>query len=171
MTVRTAIRSRGAAALIGAMLLLPLALAGCSTNAGDDAGSESTTTSARAASWGACMRDAGFQIEDPTDEQLSSGVERIPADADRSAFERASSTCRGDSAETDSAAAPSQAEKDQYIQDALDFAQCMRDNGVDDFPDPATPGLIDLQSGKDSPAFQEASETCKSTVLKGWGGL
>jgi hypothetical protein len=51
---------------------------------------------------------------------------------------------------------------------ALKFAQCMRDNGVPDFPDPATPRdpLIDTSkmrdgvSARDIPELKGAQEAC-----------
>ena len=48
-------------------------------------------------------------------------------------------------------------------EDLLAFAQCMRDNGVPDFPDPSTGGGVDI-SGLDpnTPQFQAALETCSS---------
>ena len=56
------------------------------------------------------------------------------------------------------------------------FSQCMRANGIADFPDPTGGGLA-LQSGSSSdlnpnnPTFQSASKTCaKKTGLQGLGG-
>ena len=50
--------------------------------------------------------------------------------------------------------------------DALKFSQCMRKNGVADFPDPGSGGRIDIGGGSSSdlnrnnPAFQTASKAC-----------
>ncbi len=53
--------------------------------------------------------------------------------------------------------------------DILEFAQCMRDHGVD-FPDPSQ-GAVDV-SGLDpnSPQFQSALETCASETGVSLGG-
>lgn len=154
------------AALGGLLLLAPLALAGCSSAGSSTPSASETSTSIRAASWGTCMRSAGFDVQDPSDEEFGSGVERVPADVDRAAFESASKSCRG----ADSGG-PSAADKAGYEQDAQDFSQCMRDNGVDDFPDPEQPGVIKFDQGNTSPTYTKAEATCKATVLKGWGGL
>jgi hypothetical protein len=62
---------------------------------------------------------------------------------------------------------------------ALKFAQCMRDNGVPDFPDPTPNGpLIDTSripsaAGKDPhsiPGFQAAMDTC-TAIYSGELGL
>lgn len=157
-------------ALLGTMvglLLVPLSLTGCSGHDGEDSASGGGGgSSAAAAKWGACMRDKGFTVEDPSDEQFSTGVEMVPADVDRAAFGTASKGCRGD--------APSGASADDkagWVQDAEDFSQCMRDNGVADFPDPEEPGSISWDDEDTSPTYVAAVAECKSTVLKGWGGL
>jgi hypothetical protein len=56
------------------------------------------------------------------------------------------------------------------------FSQCMRANGVSDFPDPSGGGLsIQIHPGSDldprNPAFQEASKLCaKKTGVPGLAG-
>jgi hypothetical protein len=49
-------------------------------------------------------------------------------------------------------------------QQLLAFAQCMRSNGVPDFPDPSANGAVSLPSGVDtsSPQFQSALQTCEA---------
>jgi hypothetical protein len=44
---------------------------------------------------------------------------------------------------------------------ALEFAQCMRSNGVPNFPDPGQHGIISVPIGAaQSPAFQSAQKAC-----------
>ncbi len=48
---------------------------------------------------------------------------------------------------------------------ALEYATCMRSNGVPNFPDPNGQGLLLIQVGNieaGSPAFQKAEAACKS---------
>jgi hypothetical protein len=61
----------------------------------------------------------------------------------------------------------------------LEFAQCMRDNGVKDFPDPARDGpLIDTTripsaAGRGAlsiPGFQAAMEKCRDALAGALGG-
>jgi hypothetical protein len=58
----------------------------------------------------------------------------------------------------------------------LKYSECMRANGVPDFPDPTANGIqIPVQSGTDldpkNPAFQSASKLCsKETGVPGFGG-
>jgi hypothetical protein len=76
-------------------------------------------------------------------------------------------------ADNDTTAGAGEAEAPQSSADAaLEFAQCMRDQGVEDFPDPEigddgtvglTPGGVDL----DDPEVQAAQEECQSILDQG----
>lgn len=56
------------------------------------------------------------------------------------------------------------------------FSQCMRANGIADFPDPSGSGLqLQASAGSDldpnNPTFKNASKTCaKKTGVQGFGG-
>lgn len=70
----------------------------------------------------------------------------------------ASSSSNGSPAPSASAAEPGEG--------MLAYSQCMRDNGVPDFPDPVNGG-IQLDGDKvdmDSPAFKAAEQSCKSLL-------
>lgn len=67
----------------------------------------------------------------------------------------------------------------QQMQAALKFAQCMRDHGVKDFPDPrATGPLIDTgripslagKSPRSDPEFQAAIQKCRDVMAGALGG-
>jgi hypothetical protein len=72
---------------------------------------------------------------------------------------------------------PSSAQSQQYIEQVIVYAQCMRSHGVLDFPDPTSGGDLELnwRPGSDldpnSPIFLRANRTC--TKLHGAlpGGL
>jgi hypothetical protein len=76
-------------------------------------------------------------------------------------------------ADDDTTAEAGEAEEPQSGADlALEFAQCMRDHGVEDFPDPEigdegsvqlSPGGVDL----DDPEVQAAQEECQSILDQG----
>jgi hypothetical protein len=117
-----------------------------------------------------CMRDNGVsQFPDPD----ASGAITIDAvangtsvDPNSATFQQALNACR----DLEPAGFMGQKRSAQQQQAALKFAQCMRDNGVRDFPDPAPDGpLIDTTripslAGKDprsDPAFNTASQKCR----------
>jgi hypothetical protein len=55
-------------------------------------------------------------------------------------------------------------------QAGLKLAQCMRDNGVEDFPDPTENGpLINVEGARSIPGFQAAAEKARC-LLRGAGG-
>jgi hypothetical protein len=61
---------------------------------------------------------------------------------------------------------------------ALEFAQCMRDKGVREFPDPDASGTFTIETivngtslDTDSPAFQRAITACKDLEPAGFTGL
>jgi hypothetical protein len=52
----------------------------------------------------------------------------------------------------------------------VNFAHCMRENGVPDFPDPSSEGrfnLRDISSGPDDPRLEAAMATCRDQVGQG----
>jgi hypothetical protein len=64
------------------------------------------------------------------------------------------------------------------MRERLEFAQCMRDNGVKDFPDPTRDGpLIDTtripsaaeRGALDIPGFQAAMEKCRDVLAEAVG--
>ena len=56
---------------------------------------------------------------------------------------------------------PSEADRKKRNADGLEFAQCMRDNGVEDFPDPKNGMMRMNESIADDPDFQKAQEACQ----------
>ncbi|MEC9246450.1 MAG: hypothetical protein VYB05_16940 [Pseudomonadota bacterium] len=54
----------------------------------------------------------------------------------------------------------------------LGFAQCVRDEGIADFPDPSSEGQFDFATITDSPELKSAMETCRQAkgVIAGFGG-
>src|SRR5262249_40942797 len=60
----------------------------------------------------------------------------------------------------------------QMQEQLLAFCQCMRDNGVPDFPDPVGPGrlLVPRTIDTQSPQFEQARQTCQDELRgSGWG--
>ncbi|WP_436497983.1 hypothetical protein [Actinokineospora sp. HUAS TT18] len=158
--------------------LLALALAGC--GAADDGGdgvasaggpgSTTTTPSAKSgpgdqAKFAQCMRDHGVDMPDP--EETGAGGKgvriRIPDGTDKSKVDAAMTECKSF---LPNGGEPPKLDAEQQEQ-LRKMSQCMRENGVPDFPDPDPNGGIRIEvrpgSGMDpeDPKFQEAQEKCQ----------
>jgi hypothetical protein len=151
--------------------LLVIIVAGCSNGAADTgAGSGGNNTSAahdQAVKFAECMRQNGVSgFPDPG----ASGAFTIDAIANGSsldvsspAFRQAMSACK--TLEPPGFTGATRSPEQQKA--ALQFAQCVRDNGVSDFPDPAPDGpIIDTSrmpgapSAHSIPGFQAALQKC-----------
>jgi hypothetical protein len=120
---------------------IALMIAGCS-NAPAGSGATSDGGNANAAHeqailFAECMRDNGvsdFPDPDPsgtlTIETVANGTS---IDTDSASFQRAITACK----DLEPAGFTGFARTPEQQQAALEFAQCIRDNGVRDFPDPA----------------------------------
>ena len=183
-------RHPGVALLLMALMLTPF-LAACGNSGDDDPGvatlDDSGTDSddesddpdstadegdfeEQALEFAQCMRDNGVpDFPDPQvdgDGGMIMGGPGGDGDFDREAVEKAMEACEdlrprggGNFSEEDQ----------QEMQDAaLAHAQCMRENGVPDFPDPEFSGdgaRIELDGiDPESPAFQEAQEACEDLM-------
>ena len=106
--------------------------------------SSAATTRAKAVKFAECMRTNGVSAFPDPD---ASGALTIDAvantsslDTSSAAFEHALSACKG----LEPPGFTGKQRSAQEQQAALEFAQCIRDNGVADFPDPAkTDPLVD----------------------------
>jgi hypothetical protein len=125
--------------LLSALAMVAVLSAGCS-NAPAKTGSgggQATGTPEQAQAFAQCMRDHGVKdFPDPD----ASGVLTIEVvangtsiDTDSAAFEQAMTACK----DLEPAGFTGFARTPEQQQAALKFAQCIRDNGVKDFPDPA----------------------------------
>jgi hypothetical protein len=167
---------RGGRLLVGALLSVVLVGGAGACSEGDDepsvasadsdGSSETTDTTAPAptdaSAFADCMRDQGIAVGDP---DPVTGIPEIPDDVDPAgeAYQSAMDACqdllpegglRGDAA--------GEGPTTEQLQD---FAECMRQNGLPDFPDPQ-PGS-DTAFGdldRQSPAFQEAAQACQDTL-------
>lgn len=112
--------------------------AGCSNTAADaGSGNNASANYQKAMKFAQCMRDNGVsQFPDPdasgalTIDQVANGSS---VDTKSATFQQALIACR----DLEPAGFTGQKRSAQQQAAALKFAQCMRDNGVKDFPDPA----------------------------------
>ncbi len=125
---------------LAAFAMLALIVAGCSSTSAStgSSGGNGTATSPhrKAVRFAQCMRDNGvseFPDPDASGELTIDAVANgSPVDTDSAAFEQALRACR----ELEPAGFTGHRRNAQEQEAALEFAQCMRDNGVEDFPDP-----------------------------------
>jgi hypothetical protein len=162
------------------LAILPLALALTLTGCGGDEGG-SGVASAGGAKKGAaageglskeemgmkfaqCMRDNGVDMEDPKPgEGIQLKVKGGPEK--KAAMDKAMEACRKYSPEANRTGAPDP----KAQQRAQEFAECMRENGVKDFPDPDPnqPGIrIERKKGEDDATFEKAQQACQK-ILQG----
>jgi hypothetical protein len=112
-----------------------------------------------------CMRDNG--IEDfPDVGGGGRGVRLGPEIAEDPDFEPAMETCR--EMLPDGAGQGGRSDFDEET--ALAFAQCMRENGVEDFPDPTEHGMAITRDMVNHPDWEEATEACSDIIEVGFGG-
>jgi hypothetical protein len=132
------LRPLGALAMVA---LIGVISAGCSdasseTGTGSSGGNKNATTHEKAVKFAKCMRDNGVsEFPDPP----ASGELTIDAiangsslDTSTAAFKQALSACR----DLEPSGFTGHKRSAQQQKNALAFAQCIRDHGVSDFPDP-----------------------------------
>ncbi|GAA2606732.1 hypothetical protein GCM10010399_42070 [Dactylosporangium fulvum] len=161
-------------------LLLVLAGAGCARGAGQDGGVATASGTARpstSAAGGAtrdfkrdqenflqyakCMREHGVPMDDP---QMDGGgvVMKVPDGSDNPKVDEANKECKQF---LPNGGEPMKADPEAQEQ-MRKFSQCMRENGVPNFPDPGEDGGIQFNSdtlGVDpqGETFKKAEEACK----------
>jgi hypothetical protein len=124
-----------------------------------------------------CMREHGIDMPDPQFNGDGGGVfiagkEGADSPQDKTKLDEAQTACQSYLDKVKSNTAPMDpARVEEEKQKLLDFAQCMRDHGID-FPDPQIStdgGGLQVQLGgpgldADAPAFKEANDACSAQV-------
>ncbi|MCT2585416.1 hypothetical protein [Actinophytocola gossypii] len=109
-----------------------------------------------------CMRENGVPMDDP---EPGKGVQlKLDGSVPRETVDAAMEACREYSPQQNGGGDPRMEERSRV------FAQCMRDNGVEEFPDPEPgQGGIRIDRGvAQDPDFDAAQRTCQE-VLAGPG--
>lgn len=156
-------------------LVLALGVAGCggdggngvATAGGPDGKATGTpragemTEQERALKFGQCMRDNGVPgFADPVFNEKGGMSIEVPEGSDPQKVDAAMEACKE--------FLPNGGEPTKLDPGRLDqlrrFAQCMRDNGVTNFPDPTDQGLQldgnNPEFAPDNPTFQQAQKAC-----------
>jgi hypothetical protein len=160
--------------LLAALAVLAVIAAGCgggsaannaSTGGGasTSGGNSTDSTHAKAVKFAECMRNNGiseFPDPDPTGSfTIDSVANGSSIDTSSAAFTHALSACRN----LEPAGFTGSTRTAQQQQAALEFAQCMRSDGVPDFPDPTPNGpIIDVKGAHSIPGFQAALQKCSA---------
>jgi hypothetical protein len=149
-----------------------------STATASGGGKKKVTNREKAMKFSACMRDNG--VSEFPDPDASGGltidgvVNGSSLDPDTPAFKKAIGACK----DLEPSGFTGRTRSDPQQKSALEFAQCMRDNGVKDFPDPTKDGpLIDTtripsaagRGARNIPGFQAAVETCRDALAGALG--
>jgi hypothetical protein len=153
-----------------------LVAAGCggSDESGGGGGSGAGAASDPAVAYAECMRENGVpEFPDPVDGQLQ--LRATPGgglDPDSPAFKRAQEACQDLAPSGADAGASPNADLQAQV---LDYAKCIRENGVPEFPDPDFSGggiIMGLPPGVDqnSEQFQSAQQACQDKAPQGLGG-
>jgi hypothetical protein len=153
-----------------------LVAAGCggSDESGGRGSSEAGADSDPAVAYAECMRENGVpEFPDPVDGQLQ--LRATPGgglDPDSPEFKRAREACQDLAPAGAEAGASPNADLQAQV---LDYAKCIRENGVPEFPDPDFSGggvIMGLPQGVDqnSEQFQSAQQACQDKAPQGLGG-
>lgn len=145
----------------------PVATGGTSTGA--TGGTSTSAQLAQGVKFSTCMRSNGvaaFPDPGPSGDLTIDGVANNSSlDTNSAAFKQALTACKN----LEPAGFTGHTRNAQQQEAALKFAQCMRDNGVKDFPDPAPDApLVDTNlipsSAGNMPALNAAMRKCGSLV-------
>jgi hypothetical protein len=159
--------------LPAALVMVALIGVGCSSAPAEDentASKQNSTIGNKGVKFAECMRDNGvseFPDPDPSGELTIDGVVNGSSlDTSGPGWKQAISVCK----DLQPAGFTGRRRSADQQDSALEFAQCMRDNGIEDFPDPTEGGpLIDTtkipsaagRGALDIPGFEAAQEKCR----------
>jgi hypothetical protein len=159
-----------AGALVASAALLVSACGSSSPTSTTTSSQSSQNAVAQAYKFSTCMRDHGVtNFPDPkvTDNGNQQSIAIQAVGAKTPAFKTASIACRGILPTPSNAdLAAEAAQQRAHAQDLLSFARCMRNRGINGFPDPTAEGQFTLQmianAGVDlhSPQVAAAARAC-----------
>jgi len=172
--MRTHIIIRALAAAVLTAGALAVAACGEDNGGGGDANSDRQAARDAQLKFAQCMREHGVDMPDPG--TGGGQVFRVGPNEDITPeeFEDAQTACKKYREEVEGPEL-SEEEREEFRKAALEHAQCMRENGIENFPDPTISGDGEAQlnipksSGinPQSSEFKEAEEACKDKLPEG----
>jgi hypothetical protein len=160
-------RTLAAGTLAAVFLGLGLGACGSDDSGGNAAGSTPAASVDTAMKYAECMRSNGIaSFPDPVDGGFKLKVTKGgELDPDTSKYQTAASTCKEYAPAGLGGGEQSADEQEQ----TLKWAQCMRKNGVENFPDPVDGRIMITRDQVDtsSAAFQKAEEACQELAPAG----
>jgi hypothetical protein len=147
------------------LLALMLALAACGKGGDDGANTNPAADGQEAGKrYAQCMRDNGvsdFPDPDPDGEFRGAGHEQQNDPTFQAALEKCRDLAPG--GEHENSGDP------EFVEQMRAFSQCMRDNGLPDFPDPDADGTLRGagHEQQDNPQYRAAEETCRDKLPGG----
>ncbi|MCX5561789.1 hypothetical protein [Streptomyces sp. NBC_00038] len=160
-------RTRGTLAALPPALALALALSLSGCGSGTDteetgAAASKSSQDDQGVKFAQCLREHGVDVEDP---EPGKGL-RITGKLPKGEVDKAMEACRKyDPMQNGEASADPEMEER-----VRKLAQCMRDNGVEEFPDPEPGGGIQInQDIAEDPDFAKAQKTCDKYAPDGAG--
>jgi hypothetical protein len=151
------------------------------TGNNSDAGADDGDTAEKMRKFAACMRENGIDMPDPEVDgegrvrvQIGGGGAEAGGGTppDREKFEAAQKACKQ---YLPNGGEPPKMDPEQ-VEQARQFAKCMRENGVPDFPDPQADGSVRIEAGPgtgiqpDSQAFKDAQAKCEQYMPRRQAG-
>jgi hypothetical protein len=120
-----------------------------------------------------CMREHGVDVPDPTFDgggiNQTGPEEKVP----KAKLQEAERACRKYAPQEREGPQLSEEEEQEFRDAALANARCMREHGIENFPDPTFPGSGEAQIrapegafDPNNPDFKEAQDACKDTMPK-----
>jgi hypothetical protein len=147
------------------LLLSGVLLTACSGGSSDTAEATPTGTEDRALAYSECMRENGLEeFPDPGDDGSLLISEDTGIDPASAEFREAEEACKDLSPQGDGGPGGGQPAD---MAKAREWAQCVRDHGVPDFPDPEIDGntaVVDMTgvgTGGEDPTLDRALEDCE----------
>lgn len=166
MTKTNTDRTRSLIAIAAAVVLLPGLLAACSSNAPDTV--DTKAPGSKGATTASCMRDKGYEMDDPTAGGAGGTAFSVPEGVDKDQYMADLQKCMGSesssgaagSGESGSGGAKSLPGGEKMAKEA---AKCIREHGFEDYPD-------DMEAAggyepDDEDAFADVSKQCNDEAF------
>jgi hypothetical protein len=166
-------RKLGVAATAAVLALaLTLVVTACGGSSGTKSAAERESDARDAAlKFAQCMREHGVDMPDPTFEPGGGITQRGSIEGGTAKLREAEQACQKYLEESEPAEL-SEEEQEEFREAALAHSRCMREHGIENYPDPTTDAdgtaelRIDKSSGIDpqSSEFKAAEEACQDKL-------